>query len=228
MPQTSEILSLLRSNSVDSKRQAIFLIGKFRLSDLLYVVCECLNIRGLASDAFKVLQSFVPYAEDDLVRYYLIMSGNPRLSKTILQLFGKTCTKGKSGFLYSRLWSNSRQLKEVVIKGLIDCKFIPGAVEKQRLDQLISEITGIIAWNLSAKIILKKSNDKFLLEIIKMETDRWTTFLYNILSVTYGSVSVEIIKKNLNGIVFDNGSYKTEIANQVFSDSVKAHLMPVL
>ena len=228
MPQTSEILSLLRSNSVESKRQAIFLIGKFRLSDLLYVVCECLNIRGLASDAFKVLQSFGPYAEDDLIRYYLIMSGNTRLSKSILQLLGKTCTKGKSGFLYSRLWSNSRQLKEVVIKGLIDCKFVPTNVEKQRLDQLIIEVTGLITWNLSAKIIFKKSCDKFLLDILNAETERWTKFLFNILSVTYGSASVDIIRKNLNNNSMDSGSYANEIANLVFSDSVKSHLLPLL
>jgi hypothetical protein len=227
MPQTSEILSLLRSNSIESKRQAIFLIGKFRLSDLLYVVCECLNTRGLSGDAFNVLQSFGPYAEDDLVRFYLIMSGNTRLSKTILQLLGKTCTKGKSGFLYSRLWSNSRQLKETVIKGLIDCKFVPTNVEKQRLDQLIIEITGLISWNLSAKIILKKSNDKFLLDVINIETERWTKFLFDILSVTYGSASVEIIRINLNNSN-NSGGYINEIANLVFSDSVKAHLLPLL
>jgi ATP:ADP antiporter, AAA family len=228
MPQTSEILSLLRSNSVESKRQAIFLIGKFRLSDLLYVVCECLSIRGLASDAFKVLQSFGPYAEDDLVRFYLIMSGNIRLSKTILQLLGKICSKGKSGFLYSRLWSNSRQLKEVVVKGLINCKFDPNTVEKQRLDQLISEITGIIAWNLSVKIILIKNNDDFLLNIINIETERWMTFLFNILSLTYGSASVELINKNLNIKTINNSSYVREIANLVFSNSVKSHLLPLL
>jgi ATP:ADP antiporter, AAA family len=223
MPQTSEILSLLRSNSIESKRQAIFLIGKFRLSDLLYLVCECLNTRGLASDAFKVLQSFGAYAEDDLLRYYLIVSGNIRLSKTILQLLAKTCTKGKSGFLYSRLWSNSRQLKEIVVKGLIDCKFVPTNIEKQRLDQLIIEISGIIAWNLSAKIILKESNDNILLNQINIETERWTKFLFNILSVTYGCAPVEIIMLNNK-----TGSYNNEIANLVFSDSVKSQLIPLL
>lgn len=228
MPQTSEILSLLRSNSIESKRQAIFLIGKFRLSDLLYVVCECLNTRGLAADAFNVLKSFGTYAEDDLVRFYLIVSGNTRLSKTILQLLGETCTKGKSGFLYSRLWSNSRQLKETVIKGLIDCKFVPASVEKQRLDQLIIEITGLIAWNLSANIILEKSSDKFLLDIINLETERWTKFLFDILSVTYGSASVDVIRMNLNNNSDDSGSYVSEIANIVFSDSVKTHLLPLL
>ncbi len=228
IPQTSEILSLLRSNSIESKRQAIFLIGKFRLTDLLYVVCECLNTRGLASDAFKVLQSFGAYAENDLVRYYLIMSGNTRLSKTILQLFGKICTKGKSGFLYSRLWTNSRQLKEVVIKGLIDCKFVPAKVEKQRLDQLISEITGVVSWNLSCKMVLEKSDDKLLVSIIDRETERWISFLFNIILVTYGAATVEIIRKIWENKIIGNGSYIHEIAGIVFSDPVKLHLLALL
>jgi hypothetical protein len=227
IPQTSEILSLLRSNSVESKRQAIFLIGKFRLSDLLYMVCECLNIKGLAGDAFKVLQSFGSYAEDDLIRYYLIMSGNTRLSKSILQLLGKSCTKGKSGFLYSRLWTNSRQLKEVVIKGLIDCKFEPTNVEKQRLEQLIVEVTGLITWNLSAKIIFKKCNDNFLLDVLNRETERWTKFLVDVLSVTYGTASFDIIRKNMNNNRMDSGSFAREIANLIHSDSVKSHLLPL-
>ena len=43
-PQTTMILRLLMDNSVESKRLAIYMIGKFKLSDLLSEVCECLNI----------------------------------------------------------------------------------------------------------------------------------------------------------------------------------------
>ena len=46
MPQTTEILRLLRDKSIESKRLAIYMIGKFRLSDMLPEVCECLNMPG--------------------------------------------------------------------------------------------------------------------------------------------------------------------------------------
>jgi len=157
-----------------------------------------------------------------------MMSGNTRLSKTILHLFGKICTKGKSGFLYSRLWLNSRQLKEVVIKSLIDCKFVPINVEKQRLDQFIIEIAGIITWNLSAKIILKKNNDKFLIDIINLETERWFAFLFDIMLVTYGSASVEIIRKSWKSKNPESGNYIREIVNITFSETVKPYLLPLL
>ena len=56
MPQTTEILRLLRDNSIESKRYAIFMIGKFRITDMLPEVCECLNLQGLETDAYTVLE----------------------------------------------------------------------------------------------------------------------------------------------------------------------------
>jgi hypothetical protein len=119
MPQTTEILRLLRDNSVEAKKLGIYMIGKFRLTDLLSEVCTCLSIPILAKDAYEVIKSFGPVSEDELVRLYLITSGNTKLSKIILQLLGSICTQVTTGFLYSRLWSNSRQLKEVAVKCLI-------------------------------------------------------------------------------------------------------------
>jgi hypothetical protein len=58
LPQTTEILRLLRDNSIESKRLGIFMIGKFKLSDMLPEVCQCLNIPGLETDASSVLQTF--------------------------------------------------------------------------------------------------------------------------------------------------------------------------
>ncbi len=58
MPQTTEVLRLLRDKSIESKRLAIYMIGKFRLSDLLSEVCECLIVPGLANDSAEVLKTF--------------------------------------------------------------------------------------------------------------------------------------------------------------------------
>ncbi len=128
MPQTTEILRLLRDKSLESKRLAIYMIGKFRLADMLPEVCECLNIPGLETDAAAVLSAFGSSAEEQLIRFYLISSGNINCkqddSKASCQELA--LTEG-SGFLFSRLWSNSRQLKEVALKCLIDCHFKPSA-----------------------------------------------------------------------------------------------------
>ena len=153
-PQTTLILRLLRDNSIESKKLAIYMIGKFKLTDLLSDVCECLNIPGLEIDAYSVLRSFGKDAEDELFRLYLVTSGDTRTSKTILRLLGETCSKDSVGFLFSRLWSNSRQLKEAAVKYLINCKFRPSEEDKHLLHQLISEVIGLITWNLSAKICL--------------------------------------------------------------------------
>ncbi len=151
MPQTTEILRLLRDKSIESKRLAIYMIGKFRLSDMLPDVCECLNIPGLETDTEAVLSAFGNSAEEDLIRFYLVSSGNINASKTILRLLSRLPLNEGTGFLFSRLWSNSRQLKEVALKCLINSHFKPSVEDKERLNLLISDIVGIITWNLSAK-----------------------------------------------------------------------------
>ena len=228
MPQTTEILRLLRDNSIDSKRLAIYMIGKFHLTDLLSAICECLIIPDLTKDAYEVLKAFGSDAEDELIRFFLITSGNIKLSKTILQLLGNTCTKETLGFLFSRLWSNSRQLKEIAVKSLIDCKFKPSEEEKQRLHQLTSEVIGSITWNLSAKVALERDKDNFLLERINLEILRWDKFLFSILSITYNSESIARIKENISQGSFESVNYALDMADILVSDSVKPKLISLL
>ena len=228
LPQTTEILRLLRDNSIESKRLAIFMIGKFKLSDMLPEVCECLNIQGLETDASSVLRSFGSGAGAELVRFYLVSSGNANTSKTILRLLGKTRTKESIGFLFSRLWSNSRQLKEVALKCLIDCEFKPSVEDKDRLLQFISDIVGFMTWNLSAKICLEKSNDTFLLRIMSKEIDRWKRFLFNILSITYDSGSITKIRENLESETVESVNYALEMLDIVIEDTLKPKLISLL
>jgi len=228
MPQTTEILRLLRNHSVDSKRLAINMIGKFRLKDLLMAVCECLIIPPLTRDAYEVLRSFGSDADDELVRYYLITSGNIKLSKIIIQLLGKTRSKVSTGFLFSLLWSNSRQLKEMAIKYLIDCKFQASEEEKQRLHLLTSEIIGNIAWHLAAKVSLEKDKDSFLLGKINHEILRWNTFLFNILSITYNPGAIAMIKENIERGTFESVNYALDMTDALISESVKPKLISLL
>ena len=228
MPQTTEILRLLRDNSIESKRLGIFMIGKFKLSDMLPEVCECLNIPGLETDASSVLGTFGKESVDELVRFYLVSSGNTNTSKTILRLLGKAATTESKGFLFSRLWSNSRLLKEVTVQALIECEFKPAPDELDRLNQYISDIVGLMTWNLSAKICLEKSNDTFLLEILKKEIKRWNRFLFNILSITYDSGSINKIKENLDKETVESVNYALEMIDIVIEDSLKPKLVALL
>ena len=228
MPQTTEVLRLLRDKSIESKRLAIYMIGKFRLNDLLSEVCECLNVPGLANDAAEVLKTFGVFAEDVLMRYYLRTSGNVRLSKNVLRLLGKTCTKETMEFLFSRLWTNSRQLKEVTIKCLIDCKFRPSGEEKQRLNQLISDVIGIIAWNISSRISLERDEDNFLLEKITREIDRWNKFLFELLSLTYDFRVIERIRENVEKKTEESFTNAVEMTSVVVSASISSKLISLL
>ncbi len=228
MPQTTKILRLLRDNSLESRRLAIYMIGKFHLSDLLAEVCDCLSVPGLTKDASEVLRSFGPEADKQLMRVALGTSGNIKLSILILRLLGRSGKKETLAFLFSRLWSNSRQIKEVVVKCLIDCRFTPTEEEKQRLLDLISEIIGSITWNLSAKIALTRDNDDFLIGKIDREIDRWNTFLFNILSITYNPGPVTMIRENIGKKTWESNNYALEMTNIVVYDSIKSKLITLL
>jgi hypothetical protein len=227
-PQTTLILRLLRDNSIESKKLAIYMIGKFKLSDLLPEVCGCLNIHGLEIDAYSVLSSFGKDAEDELLRFYLVTSGDAGTSKTILRLLGETCSNESVGFLFSRLKSNSRQLKEISVKYLIACGFKPSKGDKDFLHLLTSEVIGLITWNLSAKICLIRSNDSFLLEEVNKEMARWEKFLFNVLSVTYNSEAITRIKEYLSDETVESVSHALEMIDVVVDDSVKQKLISLL
>jgi len=224
-PQTTEIFRLLKENSVESKRLAIYMIGKFKLSDLLSEVCICLSIPDLTIDASEVLKSFGSGADNELLRYFISTSGNLQLSRTILRLLGKTCTKETTGFLFSRLWSNSRQLKEISVKCLINCNFSPSDEEKQRLNQLISEVIGIITLHLSSKISFERENNTFLLNKINHEIDRWQKFLINLLSLNYNPGSIAVIHEKINNGSLESVSYALELTDIVISGSIKQKLI---
>ncbi len=228
LPQTTAILRLLRDNSLESKRLAIFMIGKFKLKDMLPEVCECLNIQGLERDATEVIFSFGKDAGEYLERYYLVSSGNIATSQTILRILGKINTPGSKTFIFSRLWSNSRQLKETAVTCLLSGDFHPSGEDKDRLHQLISDIIGLMTWNLSAKIALQKSNDSYLLEELDKEIKRWTTFLFNILSVTYDEASVNKIRENLESETVESVNYALEMIDIVIDDSIKPKLISLL
>ena len=227
-PQTTLILRLLRDNSIESKRVAIFMIGKFRLSDLLSDVCICLSIPGLEIDAFAVLKTFGRDAEDELFRVYLRTSGNLSTSKAILRLLGKTGSKESVAFLFSRLGSTSRQLKEVALKCLIDCGFKPSEEDKVFLHQLTAEVIGIITWTLSVKICLKRNDDNLLLEEVNKEITRWKIFLFNILSITYNSDIITKIRERLGSETIESVNYAHEMISIVIDDSIKPKLISLL
>ncbi len=227
MPQTTEILRLLRDKSLESKRLAIYMIGKFGLTDMLPEVCQCLNVPGLETDTSSVLTAFGSSAEEELMQFYLVSSGNIYTSKTILRLLAKLASKESTGFLFSRLWSNSRQLKEEAVKCLIDLKFRPTEEEKDRLHQLITETGGIITWNLSAKRCLEQCNDHLLAEEMNKEIARWKKFLINILLITYEADIITRIRENFENKTVESINFALEILDIIADDQFKAIIISV-
>lgn len=193
-PQTSEILKLLKSNSVESKRLAIYMIGKFKLTDMLQDVADCLRIPGLEIDTSAVLLSFRSQVGVELQQLYLKSSGNINASKAILHILCKTAIPENIMFLFERLWSNSKEIKEVALECLVDSNFKVPEENKARITKLICDVTRTLIWIISSQTFLMKSGNQFFAESFSKEVIYWKRFLFGLLVITYESGRVDDIR----------------------------------
>jgi hypothetical protein len=196
-PQTTEILRLLRDKSPELKRLALFLIGKFKMTDMIQEVCECLNVRGIEADAFSVLQSFGSSAAKEVDRYYLKASGNVGTGKILLRLLSKMYSPEDMSFLVERLWSNSRPIREMCLKTLINTGYEVKEKENKRLKKNIFETFGTLTWIITAQISLKSSKNDFLSTEMDKEYIRWKDYLLNLMYLSYGNKAEEADEKGL-------------------------------
>ncbi|MCJ7449824.1 MAG: hypothetical protein MUO72_19275 [Bacteroidales bacterium] len=225
IPQTTEILRLLKEKSIESKRLAIFMIGKFKFIDMLPEVCECLNIPGLEEDTVAVLRILGSDADDELRRFYLKASGNINTSKTILRFLSSNNTKENITFIFERLWSNSRQIKEIALNCLTDCSFKAPEEDKNRLYQLIYEVISSLTFLISAKISIRKNKNEFLYQAVDKDYKRWKLFFARLLSITFTTNNIEgsIPGKSNNLQLMEANSFKSipEIVDIIFSKPKK-------
>ncbi len=227
-PQTTQILRLLRDNNIQSKEIAVYMIGKFKLTDMLTEVCECLNVRGLEIPAANVLKSFGRDGGEEITKSHMISSGNVNISNTTLRLLGENSSGENDEFLFSRLWSNSRQLREVALESLVSRNYKVGEDDKDRLHQMISDVIGIMVWNISARISLQRKNDTLLLEPMNMEMARWNRFLFNLLAIAYDSGSMNKIRENLESGTIESVNFALEMMDLVIDESIKPKLVPLV
>jgi hypothetical protein len=220
-PQTSEILKLLKVNSVESKRNAICLIGKFRFTEMLHEVADCLGIPGLETDSASVLGAFRSEAGKELVRLYLKSSGNIRTSKAILRILGKTGIPENIAFVYERLWSTSKEIKEAALHCLIDNNFNVPAEERERMMILILEVAKNLLWIISAQITLEEPGNESLRKPLSREINLWKRFLSGLLFITYESGRVESYRKMTSGDESDSSILLSELLDLIFNEPKK-------
>lgn len=218
-PQTTEILRLLRDKSPELKRLALFLIGKFNMTDMSQEVCNCLNNNELCRDAYNVLIGFGNRGGKELSRFFLESSGNVTTGRLVLKLIGRSGNAGNMSFLFDNLWANSRQYRETALAGLTENCFDPSPEELGRLWKLVYETFGTLSWLLNLKGAVAQKGDSNLLKAIDSEYVRWGAYLAGLLSL------LKISSGTLPGKDFDekgnrNLTIINELAGVVFEDGL--------
>jgi hypothetical protein len=222
LPQTTEILRLLREKSPEMKRLALYLIGKFKMTGFINEVCECLNIPGLENDAFSVLHSFGIEASGEMHSFYLASSGNLTSSTMLLMLLAESSSRENLDFIYSRLWSSSRKIKELALQILADKGYKAPETEKARLENYVYEIAGFLTWILSVRVYLNKYNRHDLLKEMEKEYSRWKIFLFRLLGISPFSRSGKETVKNSKASDESDLKLIKGIRNILFKDKLKS------
>jgi hypothetical protein len=228
VPQTTMILRMLRDRSASSKRAAIFMIGKFRMKEMINEVCQCLFVPVLEFEAVKVLRSFGSDADKELHRFSLLSSGNNRISITILRLLAENVTSENMGFLFARLLSASRTIKEIALGKLALSGFIPSEEEKSKINQLISDAIGTMVWNLSARISIKRQNDVLLTETFDKEISRLNSFLFDLFSLAYNRSAMRKIKACLDDGSAESKGFAVEMTGLFFDEPLRSKVISLL
>jgi hypothetical protein len=218
-PQAAEILRLLRDKYPELNKLALFLVGKFNMTEMIPEVCSCLAVPGIRSDACAVLESMGRAPARELGRFYLTSASNLSARKAALLILGKSCSEENAGFLLEIVLSNIRQLKEAALDGLINCGYKTGGKEKERLYKLIYETFGLLSWITDIKAGLFSYGRNELAREVDKEYMRWESFLYNLLTLTYGDLPNHSEGTANDEIDDDYGRMIYAMAKIVFGDN---------
>lgn len=223
-PQGPEVLKLLRDKDNDLRIIALALIRKFNMHELLGEVCECLGNPDLERQAENVLRSFKEQAILPLRKFYSYSSGDLKISHKILGILGKNCGRENIGFILPVLWTASRMTREKALNSFKGSVCDISSSEKESLMRFITDVFGIISWNLSAMVTIGRTDNRLLKDALTNENIRWLNYLFSLLSLTYGERPVKEIRENLDSGTVRGVNHALEMIDIIFDEQVKVRM----
>lgn len=228
MPVITDLMRLIRDQDDAIKRETIYLVGKFRIKELLPEICECLDNDAIANDAYSVLKKFREEAYPALAGHYFRSSGNIAVRRLLIRLFSETGGSQAVDFLLPSVWSINRLIRKEAVTGLVSCGYRADEDTRNRLLQEVQDIIGLLTWNLSAQISLRENNNQMLYDTLEKETKWWSGFLFDLLSLIYDKSSLDKIKENLDSGTVESVNFALEMLDIVVDDEIKPRLTAFL
>ncbi|MFP4489491.1 MAG: HEAT repeat domain-containing protein, partial [Bacteroidales bacterium] len=228
VPVITDLMRLIRDQDDRIKRETIYLVGKFRIKELLPEICECLDNDAIANDAYYVLKKFGEEAYPALAGHYFRSSGNIAVRRLLIRLFSESGGGQAVDFLLPSVWSINRLIRKEAVTGLVSCGYRADEDTRNRLLQEVQDIIGLLTWNLSAQISLKENNNQMLYDTLEKETKWWSGFLFDLLSLIYDKNSLDKIKENLDSGTVESVNFALEMLDIVVDDEIKPSLTAFL
>lgn len=227
-PVITDMMRLIRDQDPGIVREALYIAGRFHIKELLPEICECLDNEEVATDAYSVLKSFGRDALPSLAGHYFRSSDDIKVRMLILRLYADAGGADAISFLLPRIWSVNKFLRKEAVKGLIKCEYKADDETRNKLFQEVRKITGMLTWNLSARVSLDEKGDEILSRSMEEEANWWFELLFDLLSFIYDKRSLDQIKENLESGTVESVNFALEMLDIVIDDEIKPRLNALL
>ena len=196
-PVITDLMRLIRDQDNEVRKETLYIAGKFRIRELLPEICECLDNKIIAADAYSVLAGFGQEAYPALTGHFFRSPGNIKVRRLLLRLIALGGDKRATDFLVPRIWSGNRLLRKEAVSALISCDYEAGEEARDKIHQEIKGITGLLSWNLSAQLTVRNSGNDLLADTLEEESRWWKDFLFDILSLVYERRTLDTVVEKI-------------------------------
>jgi len=184
-PVITDLMRLIRDQDNEVKKETLYIAGKFRIRELLPEICECLDNKIIAADAYSVLAGFGQEAYPALAGHFFRSPGNIKVRRLLLRLIALTGDKKATDFLVPRIWTGNRLLRKEAVAGLIRCAYKADEEVSNKIHQEVNSIAGLLSWNLSAQLKVRNNGNDLLADSLEEESRWWKGFLFDLMSLVY-------------------------------------------
>jgi len=223
------IVPLFRDASLSVRISAIHAAGVLNRKDFVTYLIDMLEDSVHYPYAFNALctmnEDVLENLEHGFHKTGITEKGMVRITRVMCSIG----TVKAAGYLIGKLDHYNKNVFLHAVKGLQRISFFLGESNKAKIFGALNRISGITAWNLSAKYSLKDYPAADELSIaLDEEIHENYNLIYSILSIAYDPATIYHIRKNLESSTSEGIGFAIELLDIFIDEAIKPYLFPLL
>jgi ATP:ADP antiporter, AAA family len=226
--QLTLLSSLLRSHYIVVQKTAITLCGWLKINETLSMVAEFIGSEALFSDCIITLSILGKKHPAQLIQLFYKSDITLNTQQALLEILGSDKNETSIKFLIDNLSYHRTEIVYQSVKLLRKIGYQASDSEKQRFFHPITQAAQTLSWDIAAIVSVKNHIDESpMLNALEDEHQRHIEHLFNLLSITYNSQSVQHVKDYLDSGSAEGASYALELFDLFISEEIKPVIIPI-